>query len=252
MAFNKDNYNNIFGAYKANAIEILQEEYKAGRVTGADYSNALVQILGNIVLEASKAEQAQEKLEADTKLALSKLVKENELADAKIKLTLKQIDEIDNNLKIKYMLSEKDIEKKTHEISKIDADIKVELAGLKLKQEEVAATINKINADTKLEIEKLELAKQEFDYKSKMYPKELELKDKELKLTDRKITLAEKEIDLDAAKIQDIKDQKYLNMFSKQLDAWSLMFTTGLLEDKPSIISDDRVTELYNYLADYS
>lgn len=251
MAFNTDNYNIIFEAYKNNAIKLLQEEYNAGRLTGADYANALVQALTNIVIEASKAEQEQEKLEADTKLALSKLVKENELKDAQIKKTIKEIDAIDNNLKLAYMKTEKELEKMTHEISKIDAEIKVALEKLNLERQKLGAEIALKNAEAKLKNKQYDLAVEELNFKKSIDPKLVDLKQKEIDLAKKNIDLADAQLDLERAKIQDIKDQKYLNMFSKQMDAWSLMFTTGLLEDKPSIISDDRVTELYNYLADY-
>ena len=43
-------------------------------------------------------------------------------------------------------------------------------------------------------------------------------------------------------------DNKYQKLFETQMNAWSLMFSSGLLADKPSIISDDSASSLYNKL----
>ena len=244
MAFDTENFNKIFESYKQNIIKVLQEEYDAGRLTGSDYTTALVQIMGEALTKASDAEQAQEKLEADTKLAYAKLVKDNELTDANTKLTLKKIDEIDNKLKLALMKTEKELEVMSHNITKIDTEILVMKEKLNIEKDKLILENKKVDTEIKLGESKLALQDQEFDYKKLLNPKVLALKDKELQLTDKKI-------EVETRTAQSIADKKFLEMFKIQMDAWSLMFTTGELESKPSIISDDRATELYNYLADY-
>lgn len=244
MAFDTENFNKIFESYKQNIIKVLQEEYNAGRLTGSDYTTALVQIMGEALTKASDAEQAQEKLEADTKLAYAKLVKDNELTDANTKLTLKKIDEIDNKLKLALMKTEKELEVMSHNITKIDTEILVMKEKLNIEKDKLILENKKVDTEIKLGESKLALQDQEFDYKKLLNPKVLALKDKELQLTDKKI-------EVETRTAQSIADKKFLEMFKIQMDAWSLMFTTGELESKPSIISDDRATELYNYLADY-
>jgi len=244
MAFDTENFNKIFEAYKQNVTQVLQEEYDTGRLTGSDYANALIQILGQALTKASDAEQAQEKLEADVQLAYAKLVKENELTDANTKLTLKKIDEIDNQLKLALMKTEKDIEVQSHNITKIDTEILVMKEKLDIEKDRLILENKKVDIEVRLGESKLALQEQEFEYKKLLDPKLLALKDKELDLMDKKIEVEERTA-------QSIVDKKFLEMFKIQMDAWSLMFTTGELESKPSIISDDRATELYNYLADY-
>jgi hypothetical protein len=43
-------------------------------------------------------------------------------------------------------------------------------------------------------------------------------------------------------------DNKYQNLFKDQLHAWALMYSSGLLTDKPAIISSDELSALYNIL----
>lgn len=43
-------------------------------------------------------------------------------------------------------------------------------------------------------------------------------------------------------------DNKYQKLFEAQMNAWALMFSSGLLTDKPTIISNDSASALYNTL----
>ena len=43
-------------------------------------------------------------------------------------------------------------------------------------------------------------------------------------------------------------DNKYQKLFEAQMNAWALMFSSGLLETKPQIISNDSASALYNAL----
>ena len=43
-------------------------------------------------------------------------------------------------------------------------------------------------------------------------------------------------------------DNKHQKLFEAQMNAWALMFSSGILETKPKIINDDSVSTLYNTL----
>ena len=45
-------------------------------------------------------------------------------------------------------------------------------------------------------------------------------------------------------------DNKEQKMLEAQLNAWAMMFSSGLLEDMPTVISNDEVTKLYCQMAD--
>ncbi len=43
-------------------------------------------------------------------------------------------------------------------------------------------------------------------------------------------------------------DNKHQKLFEAQMNAWALMFSSGILETKPAIITDDKVSALYTTL----
>ena len=43
-------------------------------------------------------------------------------------------------------------------------------------------------------------------------------------------------------------DNKYQKLFESQINAWGLMFSSGMLTEKPSIITGDKVSQLYAQL----
>ena len=55
-------------------------------------------------------------------------------------------------------------------------------------------------------------------------------------------------IDLLNRQREGFDDNKYQKLFEAQMNAWALMFSSGLLETKPKIINDDSVSTLYNTL----
>ena len=65
------------------------------------------------------------------------------------------------------------------------------------------------------------------------------IKDEELKQAN---------IDLLDRQRQGFDDNKYQKLFEAQMNAWALMFSSGLLTDKPTIISNDSASALYNTL----
>ena len=60
--------------------------------------------------------------------------------------------------------------------------------------------------------------------------------------------LKQANIDLLNRQKEGFDDNKYQKLFEAQMNAWALMFSSGLLETKPSIISNDSASSLYNTL----
>ena len=65
------------------------------------------------------------------------------------------------------------------------------------------------------------------------------IKDEELKQAN---------IDLLNRQKEGFDDNKYQKLFEAQMNAWALMFSSGLLTTKPEIISNDSASSLYNTL----
>ena len=78
--------------------------------------------------------------------------------------------------------------------------------------------------------------------------KDLDLKQAQIdKLNDDKLTSA-KQRDLYQRQIEGFDDNKYQKLFERQLSSWGLMFSSGMLTEKPSIITGDKVSQLYTKL----
>ena len=62
------------------------------------------------------------------------------------------------------------------------------------------------------------------------------------------IEVKQANIDLLNRQKEGFDDNKHQKLFEAQMNAWALMFSSGLLTTKPLIIRDDAVTDLYNTL----
>ena len=60
--------------------------------------------------------------------------------------------------------------------------------------------------------------------------------------------LKQANIDLLNRQKEGFDDNKYQKLFESQLNAWGLMFSSGMLTVKPSIITGDKVSQLYSQL----
>ena len=132
---------------------------------------------------------------------------------------------------MKFLLNKdqiiKDLELKQAQIDATETDtlIKQEQSAkeLELKQAQIA----KVNADKELT-----------SAQTLAYPKQ-QAKDLEVKQAN---------IDLLNRQKEGFDDNKYQKLFEAQMNAWALMFSSGLLTDKPTIISNDSASSLYNTL----
>ena len=60
--------------------------------------------------------------------------------------------------------------------------------------------------------------------------------------------LKQANIDLLNRQREGFDDNKYQKLFEAQMNAWALMFSSGLLTTKPAVISNDSASALYNTL----
>ena len=58
----------------------------------------------------------------------------------------------------------------------------------------------------------------------------------------------EKQTELYQRQKEGFDDNKYQKLFDSQINAWGLMFSSGMLTEKPSIIASDKVSQLYTQL----
>lgn len=58
----------------------------------------------------------------------------------------------------------------------------------------------------------------------------------------------EKQTELYQRQKEGFDDNKYQKLFDSQINAWGLMFSSGMLTEKPAIITSDKVSQLYSQL----
>ena len=116
-------------------------------------------------------------------------------------------------------------------------------------------TKEQIDKDLELKAAQIAAIATENSIKTAQSAKDLLLKDKELsvkqaqidKLADDQLTAA-KQRNLYQRQIEGFDDNKYQKLFESQLSSWGLMFSSGMLTEKPSIITGDKVSQLYTKL----
>ena len=116
-------------------------------------------------------------------------------------------------------------------------------------------TKEQIAKDLELKSAQIAAIATENSIKTAQSAKDLLLKDKELlvkqaqidKLADDQLTAA-KQRNLYQRQIEGFDDNKYQKLFESQLSSWGLMFSSGMLTEKPSIITGDKVSQLYTKL----
>ena len=67
-------------------------------------------------------------------------------------------------------------------------------------------------------------------------------------ITNKELALKDAEIATQQRQRQGFDDNMKLKLFEAQMNSWSMMFSSGMLDTSPSIITNDEVTTLYNNL----
>jgi len=150
---------------------------------------------------------------------IAKMNKELEYRD-------KEMEAIDQDIVLKMEqvnLAKKDADLKTQQIALAQEDI-----ALKHKQGELA------DAELSLKAEDIELRKAEVNIKIK----QLEILDSDKALKDAQLRYTNRQI-------EGFDDNKAMKLFEAQMNAWAMMFSSGILKEKPSIITSDAVSSLY-------
>lgn len=105
-----------------------------------------------------------------------------------------------------------------------------------------------IEKDLELKAQQILSMRNDDSIKSAQSTKDLEIKTAQKnKLIDDMLTAA-KQRDLYQRQIEGFDDNKLQKLFESQISSWGLMFSSGMLEEKPAFITGTQVTDLYNKL----
>ena len=209
----------IFDVLMKAVNENINIQYELTRITGSDYATVYLGAIETCIKEA-------------TNLLLQKAIADKEIEVKQAQILQIQATTIntqeDTRLKtaqaIEYPLqSAKDLEVKSKEIE--------------VKTQQILSMQNDDNI------------------KQGQSTKDLEVKTKDLgvkqaqidKLIDDLLTAA-KQRELYSRQILGFDDNKYQKLFESQLSSWGLMFSSGMLTEKPSIITGAKVSQLYTKL----
>ena len=137
---------------------------------------------------------------------------------------------------------------------KLDEDIKTSLATTQLQQAKLLREYGVATKDANGNVTALSDAGAVWE-QMQLVKKQVEQGTAAIsKIEDDKLTSAKQRLNIEAQTSlyarQEVgfDDNKYQKLFDSQINAWGLMFSSGMLKEKPAIITGDKVSQLYNTL----
>jgi len=239
----------VFDDLMETVTKHVTAQYDAGRITGPEYSTVYLGALQSVLAQATKfiVDNAQVKLLEVQKNELTLNGVEDRLLKETQRIELELNGVKDRELTVaKTTLTE---EQRTE----------LELNGVK--DRELTTIKTALTATQKEELELNGVKDREYKDKqismSATQESELSLngtEDRLLKETQRtelvsngsvERELKTKQKDLYARQIQGFDENKNQKLFEAQLNSWGLMFSSGMMENVPSIITNDELSKLY-------
>jgi hypothetical protein len=233
----------------------IKVEFDNGRITTNDYATvylgALQTAIGaaiDFVLREKAVEEQIAASQADT------IVKQNQVAE---QIAASQADTV-----IKQNQSAADLTLKAQQVAKLSKDIlaveeqitasKADTA-IKQIQSEADLTLKnqqaaKISKDILAIEEQIASSQADTTIKQSQSAADLTLKAKQATKIDKETLSVVEQTLLYERQRQGFDDNKYQKLLETQMNSWALMFSSGLLTEKPSIITSDQASILYNHL----
>jgi hypothetical protein len=169
--------------------------------------------------------------------------------DAEIDLANEQVKKMiaDTDLTVARKLDQEYITAniRPQELDKMIEEVKRMTAEVALTE---AKTDDQVYVTTYVRPKELELRQAEIDLRAK----EIEIKEKQSLVLDEDIKLKIAQEAYTRRQIEGFDDNVRQKMLDAQMNAWAMMFSSGLLEEKPRMICDDAVTNLYKFMSDNS
>ena len=169
------------------------------------------------------------------------------------------------NIGLQWAVQEKELILKKEELElqldilaaqkdKLDEDIKTSLATTQLQQAKLLREYGVATKDANGNVTALSDAGAVWE-QMQLVKKQVEQGTAAIsKIEDDKLTSAKQRLNIEAQTSlyarQEVgfDDNKYQKLFDSQINAWGLMFSSGMLTEKPAIITGDKVSQLYNTL----
>jgi len=102
-----------------------------------------------------------------------------------------------------------------------------------------------IDKDIELKDEQIDSSKATTVRNDGLASVEVEIKEEEIKVKEKDIDLKQEQIDFTKRQTEGFDDSKEQKMLDIQMNAWAMMFSSGLMSEVPAIVSGDNVSTLY-------
>ena len=191
----------------------------------------------------------------DTKLKAAQAIAYPLQSEKDLNVKTQQILSMQNDDKIKQGQSTKDLEVKSKDLEVKTQQILTMQSDDKIKSAQSTKDLEVKSKDLDVKEQQILTMQNDDNIKSAQSAKDLEVKTKDLgvkqaqidKLIDDLLTAA-KQRELYSRQILGFDDNKYQKLFESQLSSWGLMFSSGMMTEKPAVIRDDKVSTLYTKL----
>lgn len=210
--------NEVINAYNEITKKLkydLDVEFAGKRIRGTEYADTYKALMDSAMKMAWQTPTLSKDDEIKDK-QLENLIKEGLLLDAQIDEIEARTAKIISDKQIAEQHSLRDLEIKQKQSEKLTCDISY-----------CAKTVEKLTQDIEQAAEK--------------HVKELELADAEIDLKDKQVTFTDRQT-------QGFDENIQQKMLEIQMNSWAMMFSSGMLTDKPTIITNDEVSDLYCHM----
>jgi len=232
MGLDLNKVNLIYDNMVLKTTDTLNKYFRLDRLDNENYANVIMKVLDTIVTTSINVAQQDNLIDKQ----IEEINARKLLTDAQIKKTkiesdiLQQQLDLDKDLKTAQT---NEIKKQTELIDSQIKDLKYTTEQLKpLEKDITQQKVAESKADVKYKLAQVDIAKQDLSLKKEQIQSDTELKKAQVNVYNRQVV--------------GFNDKARLDLIKMQLDAWSMMFSSGLLTEKPSIISNDSVSILYN------
>jgi len=236
MNFDKTMVTDLYDTLTEKVKTDLDAQYTMGRLTGSDYANVYAQLMGQC-LQLAYQTPIQDK-DIELKQTQKDEMIKNGQSDRALKQSQKETQDEQTLLvnaetaKTKY---ESDYllpsQKTNYDNQALKAKAETEYI-IPAQKAEIEAQTNKINKDIDVEERRTKIAEDQSA--------------EDLLVKQQQIASNQAQEQVYIRQKQGFDDKLKMDLTKMQLDTWGMMFSSGLLSDKPAIISSDEVSTLYN------
>ena len=228
----------VYNSLVQKVTDTLDLKFNLERLDNEHYADVITKVIETLVTTSITSVQQQELIDAQVKNY-----------NAQIALTNNQADKVASDKTIAEDQSAKDLSVKQAQIDEMkshtslldaqEAD-QVYITG-KIRPEELALDEAKVSeTNTQINLYKAQIKQVE----SNIVSQSVEDRNR-VKTTNKDIEVKEAQRQMYIRQKQGFDDKLKMDLTKMQLDNWSMMFSSGLLDKKPDIISNDDVSLLY-------